>query len=104
MKRVRSFQLLVVILIGLSVLFVGCKREAQQESKPVVPAKTGGEGVQIAQKTCPVTGDPIDKRFYVDHQGRRIYFCCEACIKAFKKDPDKYVKKLDAQLGEQKHQ
>lgn len=46
------------------------------------------------QTTCPVMGGKIDKNQYVDHDGKRIYVCCQGCIGAVKKDPRKYIKKL----------
>jgi YHS domain-containing protein len=46
------------------------------------------------QMNCPVSGMPIDKKFYADHTGKRIYFCSAACIDEFKKDPDKHMKKM----------
>lgn len=49
----------------------------------------------IDQKTCPVMGDPIDPDVLVEHEGRKIYFCCKDCIKKFKANPDKYLTKLD---------
>jgi len=69
----------------------GVSTEAVKEPAPA--AET-----QIAQKLCPVMGQPINKEFYVDYQGRRIYFCCQMCVDTFKKDPEKYVKKVDEQL------
>jgi YHS domain-containing protein len=53
----------------------------------------------IAQKLCPVTGGPINPNIYVDYQGRRVYFCCNACPPVFLKDPAKYLLKLDAELA-----
>lgn len=54
----------------------------------------------IAQKTCPVMGNLIDdKNLYVDHDGRRIYVCCQSCVEEVKKDPEKYIKKLE-EMGE----
>jgi YHS domain-containing protein len=47
------------------------------------------------QTTCPVTGDAIDKNQYVDYKGKRIYVCCPSCIDSVKKDPEKYIKKLE---------
>ena len=47
------------------------------------------------QKKCPVMGGTINKDVYADYEGKRVYFCCEACISTFKKDPAKYVKKLE---------
>jgi YHS domain-containing protein len=46
------------------------------------------------QTTCPVLGGNVDKNVYADYQGKRIYFCCSGCDATFKKDPEKYMKKL----------
>ncbi|MGA3050432.1 MAG: hypothetical protein ABSE00_00720 [Chitinispirillaceae bacterium] len=47
------------------------------------------------QSTCPVLGGPIDKNLYVDYQGKRIYVCCTGCIDEVKKNPEKYITKLE---------
>jgi YHS domain-containing protein len=47
------------------------------------------------QTICPVMGGKIDKNIYTDYEGKRVYFCCPACIPEFKKDPAKYIKKLE---------
>jgi YHS domain-containing protein len=44
---------------------------------------------------CPVSGDDADKTITQEYKGRTIAFCCEDCVKDFKKDPQKYVAKLD---------
>lgn len=49
------------------------------------------------QTMCPVMGGKIDKQFFGDNEGKRVYFCCAACPKEFEKDPAKYVKKMEAQ-------
>jgi YHS domain-containing protein len=49
------------------------------------------------QTLCPVLGGNVDKQVYVDYQGKRIYFCCKGCDAEFKKDPEKYMKKLQEQ-------
>jgi YHS domain-containing protein len=49
------------------------------------------------QTECPVMGGPITKELYVDHNGERVYFCCESCPETFKKNPEKYMKKLKAE-------
>jgi YHS domain-containing protein len=40
-------------------------------------------------------GGKINKAIYVDYQGKRVYFCCDACPAVFKKDPAKYIKALE---------
>ena len=49
------------------------------------------------QTTCPVLGGNINKQVYADYQGKRIYFCWAGCDAEFKKDPEKYMKKLKEQ-------
>jgi len=62
-------------------------QEAVQAEKPQQEVKT--------QTTCPVMGGTIDKNLYVDHEGKRIYLCCQGCADAVKKEPEKYIKKLE---------
>lgn len=47
------------------------------------------------QSLCPITGEKIDPSTFVDHQGKRVYFCCAACKKAFLKDPQKYIDDME---------
>lgn len=57
---------------------------------------TTGAVMPPANTVCPVMeGMPVNKDLYVDHNGRRVYFCCGGCIRTFKADPEKYLQKLD---------
>ncbi len=58
--------------------------------------KDQGVALEPVQTRCPVMGRKINKKFYADYKGRRVYFCCKGCIAAFKKNPEKYMKRLDA--------
>jgi len=58
-------------------------------AKTAAPAKT--------QSTCPVMGGEVDKKLYVDADGKRIYVCCTGCLEKVKADPGKYIKLLEAQ-------
>jgi YHS domain-containing protein len=49
------------------------------------------------QTVCPVLGGNINKQVYIDYQGKRIYFCCPGCPAEFSKDPQKYLKKMEAE-------
>jgi len=61
---------------------------------PMALSIEAAEGVN-SQSKCPVMGGPINKSVYIDQDGKRIYFCCEACTHDFRKDPAKYMKKLE---------
>ena len=89
-NSLRSFG---VVAIGLVFSLAAIAAEGD---KPA--AKDGDEGgkkeVKV-QTTCPVMGGKINKDIYVDHDGKRVYFCCKACPAMFNKDPEKYIKKLE---------
>ncbi|MGB5685060.1 MAG: YHS domain-containing protein [Candidatus Electrothrix sp.] len=46
------------------------------------------------QTKCPVMGGDINKEIYADHEGKRVYFCCAACLPQFKENPEEYLAKL----------
>ena len=46
------------------------------------------------QTKCPVSDKAIDPVNFVKHDGKKVYFCCDNCPKAFQKDPSKYAAKL----------
>ncbi|MDD5246027.1 MAG: YHS domain-containing protein [Candidatus Omnitrophica bacterium] len=55
---------------------------------------------EMGNTICPVSGEKIDpqtKATY-EYQGRIINFCCPVCVEEFKKDPEKYIKKIDEEL------
>ena len=47
------------------------------------------------QTTRPIMGGRIDKKVFVDYEGKRIYFCCNMCPPEFMKDPAKHIKKME---------
>lgn len=64
---------------------------------------TAGTADKIPEnRICPVMGNPVDPKVYVDYEGRRIGFCCAGCDDLFKANPEKYLKKVDAELAARK--
>lgn len=55
--------------------------ERQQRNQPI-------------NTTCPVADKPIDPQHTVEHDGRRIAFCCGKCKAAFVAEPAKFLAKL----------
>jgi len=50
-----------------------------------------------AQTTCPVmAGNPINKKLFVDVDGKRIYVCCRGCLADVKKNGATYIKQMEA--------
>jgi len=80
-----------IALAAFAILVAGCTSDEGTTGSTAAKTQTA---VAAAQTTCPVMGGAIDKKVFTDHDGKRVYFCCPACIDTFKKDPAKYLKKL----------
>lgn len=104
----RSFARIIgiVALVSLVGLFVaGCNGDTDHSGHKhgeAAPEAAEPAAAEIAQKTCPVMGNAINKDIHTDHDGRRVYFCCAGCVEAFKKDPAKYLAKIDAEIQKAK--
>src|SRR5882672_6032007 len=51
-------------------------------------------------KKCVVSDEELDEKgdmkpYVFTYEGREIKLCCESCLKDFRKDPAKYVKKIE---------
>jgi len=89
---VKTFQALILALTLTAFAagsLVATDARAAADVKPALQATT--------QAKCPVLGGDINKQVYADYNGKRIYFCCSGCDTEFKKDPEKYMKKLEEQ-------
>lgn len=75
--------LLVAALAALMATSLGAFAEKQATPKK--------------QTTCPVMGGKINPAQYADVNGKRIYVCCAGCIAPIKADPEKYIKKMEAE-------
>lgn len=71
-------------------------------TKSAMGTHTGGvpADVVLVNTICPVSGEAFnrdDKTLsYFEHDGKNYGVCCSDCIALFKKDPKKYLAKLDA--------
>ncbi len=84
---------------GFMIALAGCNGGVDGE----VQVATVEDAVEN-QRFCPVMeGMPIDENIYVDHDGKRVYFCCAGCPAAFQADPEKYMGKLKEIHAEPDH-
>lgn len=61
--------------------------------------------VDVGNKICPVSGEEVgqggmEPALY-EYEGKIYNFCCAGCIEEFKKDPEKYIKKVEEELKEE---
>ena len=91
--------LAVFTVIGIGLAFASCGECGQ--TKAVVKDSASGSGaIDAGNKICPVLGEPIDdatKATY-EYEGKVYNFCCAGCIETFKKEPQKYIDKVNQEL------
>ncbi len=85
------------------VVFVAAVGVAMLLGRGIVIAGDGHDHGAAASKApadaantaCPVTGEAVDpKGPTYTYKGKVYHFCCASCIADFKKDPEKYIKKM----------
>jgi YHS domain-containing protein len=69
------------------------KDPAKYAAKVAEQRKTLADRPKV-QVTCPVSGNPVDKKVFIEQDGQKVYFCCKDCIDKFKADTAKYKAKL----------
>ena len=80
---------MALFAMALSIAFAA---EKKAESK-------AGAAKPYTLKTCPVSDEKLGEMgepYVFTHAGREIKLCCKPCQKDFKKDPEKYLKKIEA--------
>lgn len=65
------------------------KKDDSKEMVMKIEVKLAGN-----QTICPVTGNKVDPKIFVDYQGNRIKFCGATCEVKFLKAPEDGFKKL----------
>ena len=56
---------------------------------------------EVGNKICPVSGEEVGTMGEVvkyEHKGKVYNFCCKMCVKDFKKDPQKFIKKVEEEM------
>lgn len=71
---------------GMSVMHKEHPLPGEKKSETAFIGK--GDGIE----TCPVTGEPVNKEIKFGFYGRTVYFCCESCREAAKKNPELFIK------------
>lgn len=87
-------KMLTILLSGISIFSASLL--FAQDVKSEAKSAEKKQAVKIKYQTlCPVMGGKINKKLFVDFKGKRIYVCCPGCLETLKKNPEKYIKKLE---------
>jgi YHS domain-containing protein len=83
MRTIKKLTLAVLLATALSAVAADNK-DAKQKPYPL--------------DKCVVSDEKLGemgKPYVFKYEGREVQLCCKSCLKDFKKDPAKYVKKID---------
>ncbi|MBI3415268.1 MAG: hypothetical protein HY043_08105 [Verrucomicrobia bacterium] len=85
--------LTAVLLTGLAAGVLSARADdkaADKKAKPYPLAK------------CVVSNEKFEgsdmKPYEFVHEGQTIKLCCKSCLKDFKKEPSKYIKKIEEEV------
>ena len=94
MKRNLIVSAMVAVLVGGgAVVWAADDKPKTPTTKPATTQPAG----KPVNKFCAVEGKghDVDPKITTDYKGKKIGFCCADCVDEFKKDPEKYVKKME---------
>ena len=91
---------IAVTAFGLLFLVNSRVALAQDASEEAATKQETVKAQDAGNKICPVTGEKIDEKTKAtyEYEGKIYNFCCPVCIEEFKKDPGKYIKKVEEEL------
>ena len=93
MKKLAVFTLVIFLVAGITYA-----AEQAHTTEQVRKAEV------IGNEICPVSGETIDEKMKqtYEYKGKIYNFCCPMCVEEFKKDPEKYIKKMgEAEEGKE---
>jgi YHS domain-containing protein len=97
MKIIKNLTVTFLSLAVLAGPFAALAADTADQ-KPAADHKANAKLKPYKLKTCIVSGDKLGEMgepAVYEYEGRQIKFCCKSCIKDFKKEPAKYVKKIE---------
>ena len=105
--NMRSAMKTIKVLTGTllaAAVFCGALAAVAADKAPA--GKTPTDKVKpYTLKYCVVSGDKLGemgKAYVFTNDNREIKLCCKSCLKDFKKDPAKYVKKIEQAEAKEK--
>ena len=88
MKRLKNLIFTGAAALLLAVPIAGLSADEKKEEKPK----------PYPLKTCITDDEKLGSMgapYVFTHEGREIKLCCSGCLDDFKKNPKKYIKKLE---------
>jgi heme/copper-type cytochrome/quinol oxidase subunit 2 len=96
MKKIMTSGLAAVLAFGLLTPFASAAVKNTLYSSDTVMRNmnTGNPATTKSAGICPVLGGKASPSVSYQYKGKTYYFCCATCINEFKKNPEKYLRRI----------
>jgi len=104
-NKMRIILVAVIVIFGASgtSFAMSCDMGGHKDSGQAYAqdTKQGSKAVDTGNKVCPISGEMIDEsnKATYEYKGKIYNFCCPMCIPEFKKNPEKYIAKMEQSAG-----
>jgi len=98
---------IITALIGFNYAFAAEGHDHHEDKGSMAEHRESeekSEAVNVNNKICPVSGENVKDMgggIAYEYNGKAYNFCCAGCVATFKKDPEKYVKIVQEQMGQE---
>jgi len=99
-RKIIMFLIACAFVLGIGRLSFAMNCGGHSDAKAASDT-TSKEAVNAGNKICPVSGEKIGEGMEpvtYEYEGKIYNFCCAMCIDEFKKDPEKYIEKVEEEL------
>lgn len=104
-NKIKIMLIAVAVILGASGMSfaMSCDMDSRNDSGQAYAqdAEKESKAIDIGNKVCPVGGEGIEesKKATYEYKGKIYNFCCPMCIPEFKKNPGKYIAKMEQAAG-----
>ncbi|MGV3771939.1 MAG: TRASH domain-containing protein [Verrucomicrobiales bacterium] len=91
----KALHLVLGSIIAATLLLSAATASAAEKGEK---GSKSGKADKYPLDTCVVSDEKLDSMgepFVIKHEGKEVKLCCKPCQKEFKKEPAKYMKKLE---------
>ena len=88
----------LIALLAIAGLWLPMADGCHKHSKVLAAEQKAEKAKPYPLDKCVVSGEKLGdhgKPYVFTHEGQEIKLCCKDCLKDFKKEPAKYMKKIE---------
>lgn len=95
MYLIRIFAIVLAALASGSIASASVASVQGGDPSPTKSPQAVSASAGVTNTMCPVMeGEPVDPEIFIEHEGRRIYLCCDLCVEKFRANPARYADQL----------